>query len=305
MLLAACADDDRSVSPQTCQLECERAAQCSPGADGRSCRQQCGPLSDPAPPPLSPRYLDAVRRCLAAVPCNEARLNEGSEACAYEAAFGLKPSKPAEDLCRRAQRSDGLWPRDHFASGTCLDDVKLYEATVLRRAARCYDDALADQRRCLEYVFGSRYPTCIRIRAPATERTTSRVRWLERTAVLESRRCDRRQRGVTSWMPIIRRCLSSAGPSAQRSGVGRRASAAGPRRGAVGGQSPAVTLHSARIRGGSRDFRSYAQSRALSPSKTMTLSVRTIRAVAAARLARSPPGEGRGGMPLSAHSSSR
>lgn len=157
-LLTACADDGHNVSPQTCQLGCERAAQCSPQADVRACREQCAYPSEPAPPPLSPRYLDAVRRCLAGIPCNAARLGTASETCAYDAALGLKPSKPAEDLCRRALRSAELCRVTTFASGTCLDDAKIYADDVLRRGARCYDDACVDQRRCLEYVFGYPYP---------------------------------------------------------------------------------------------------------------------------------------------------
>jgi hypothetical protein len=156
-LLTACADDDHNGSPQTCQLECERAAQCSPALDGRACRQQCSSPGEPVPP-LSPRYLDAVRRCLGAVPCHEAHLGEASESCAYNAALHLKPSKPAEDLCRRALRSEGQCRLTTLASPTCLDDVKIYDDDVLRRAARCYDAACVDQPRCLESVLGSRYP---------------------------------------------------------------------------------------------------------------------------------------------------
>jgi hypothetical protein len=156
VLLAACDDDDGYLSPQTCQLECERAAQCSPPADGRACREQCAYPSEP--PPLSPRYLDAVRRCLAAVPCNPAGLGSASEACAYDAALSLKPSKPAEDLCRRALRMDGVCGLTTLESGTCLDEVKIYDDEVLRRAARCYDRPCLEQPSCLESVFGYPYP---------------------------------------------------------------------------------------------------------------------------------------------------
>jgi hypothetical protein len=158
LLLAACHDDGGYLSPQTCQLECERAAQCRPPADGRACREQCAYPSEPAPPPLSPRYLDAVRRCLAAVPCNVANFESASERCAYDAAFSLKPSKPAEDLCKRALRADGLCRVTTLSSNACVDDVKIYDDEVLRRAGRCYDDGCEDQPRCLEYVFGYPYP---------------------------------------------------------------------------------------------------------------------------------------------------
>jgi hypothetical protein len=159
-VLTACGGDgDRgSISPQTCQLECERAAQCFPPADVHACRDRCAYPSPPAPPPLSPRYLDAVRRCLAAIPCNTASLPGASDTCAYDAALSLMPSPPAEDLCQRALRADGLCRMTTLSASTCLDDVKIYDDDVLRRAAGCYDDACLDQPHCLEYVFGDPYP---------------------------------------------------------------------------------------------------------------------------------------------------
>ncbi|MFT3927761.1 MAG: hypothetical protein QM778_34860 [Myxococcales bacterium] len=155
---AACGDDGGYDSPQTCQLECERAAQCSPRTDPRACRDQCAYPSRPSPPPLSPRYLDAVRRCLATISCDVASLGGASDTCARDAALSLEPSKPASDLCRRAVRADELCRVNTFSSSACLEEVKIYDDEVLRRAARCYDGACVDQSRCLEYVFGYPYP---------------------------------------------------------------------------------------------------------------------------------------------------
>jgi hypothetical protein len=155
-LLAAACGDDGAGSPQLCQLACTRAAECRGGGDPVGCNRACG-LDPAAPAPhLSPRYLDAVRRCLAAGPCDATGLVGPSDACAREAAYGLSPSKPAEELCRRAAsayRSCGVTSLNTI---TCLDDVKIYDDPTLRRALRCYDAPCAEHPDCVGYTLG--YP---------------------------------------------------------------------------------------------------------------------------------------------------
>lgn len=157
LALVACDDDDPG-SPLTCQLACERAAACSAPAERRSCPSTCGVgVTSPYPEPaLSPRYLDAVRRCLSAVPCASADVYLAGDACAEQEALRLKPSKAAEDLCRRAQSGDRYCGGTTLGGYACLDDVKLYDDAVLRRAARCYDAPCSAQPACIDDTFGYR-----------------------------------------------------------------------------------------------------------------------------------------------------
>jgi hypothetical protein len=152
LLIAAC-DDDGPGSPATCQLACERAAACSAPADRRACASSCGGPAYPEPA-LSPRYLDAVRRCLAAVPCSSAELYGAGEECAQQEALRLKPSKPAEDLCRRALSADRYCGGLTLGDYDCLERVKIYDDAMLRRAARCYDGPCSTQGACVDDLFG-------------------------------------------------------------------------------------------------------------------------------------------------------
>lgn len=133
---AACNDEHGYRFPQTCQLACERGAECQGRSAGR-CAAAC---ADHEPPrvALSPRYLDAVRRCLAAQSCAAIR----EDLCMSEEALRLEPSKAAQELCRRASDDERVCART-FDAVSCLDDVRIYDdpsfearAALLRRAVR-------------------------------------------------------------------------------------------------------------------------------------------------------------------------
>jgi hypothetical protein len=154
LVLAACDDDDDAGYPATCQLACERANACEPPADRRACAAQCGVGPVYPAPALSPRYLDAVRRCLGAVPCASGDVYGAGEACAQQEAVLLKPSKAAEDLCRRARAADAYCGGVTLDTYYCLDQIKIYDDAVLRRAARCYDGPCSAQGVCTDDLFG-------------------------------------------------------------------------------------------------------------------------------------------------------
>lgn len=155
LVLAAC-DDDGPRSPAACQLTCERAAACTAPADRRACASSCSRVPGYPEPALSPRYLDAVRRCIAAVPCTSPDLYVAGDLCAQQEALRLKPSKSAEALCRRALSADRSCGVVTLGDYTCLDDVKIYDDAVLRAAARCYDGPCRTHGACVDDVFGYR-----------------------------------------------------------------------------------------------------------------------------------------------------
>lgn len=163
LLLAACGDGG-STSPAACQLACQRAAVCQPPADARACTSACAtgpgyPYASPYPEPaLSPRYLDAVRRCLDGVPCSSADFYGASDACARDAALRLKPSKAADELCRRALTADGYCGTATLSGYACLDTVKIYDDAALRRARSCYDAPCSTQPACVDQTLGYLVP---------------------------------------------------------------------------------------------------------------------------------------------------
>lgn len=153
LLLTLGCGGDGDGYPQTCQLQCEHAARCSPQGDPRGCAERCG--ATPYEPQWSKRYRDAVRRCLDRTPCVNA---PGGDYCAREEALRLTPSKAAQDLCNRAYAADRYCGGSTLDAVGCLDTVKLYEDDLLRRTASCYDLTCRDQPSCVRERIGYGYP---------------------------------------------------------------------------------------------------------------------------------------------------